>query len=64
MAFPLGFFYSLLAALGFFNFWIFLFFASRQQYKMQMLIQPESPQKELKSFNDEMIDDKEKIATF
>ncbi|OMO88857.1 Proton-dependent oligopeptide transporter family [Corchorus capsularis] len=57
-------FYWLLAALGFFNFWIFLFFASRHQYKMQMPIQPESPQKELKSFNDEMIDDKEKIAAF
>ncbi|GMJ00730.1 NRT1/ PTR family 6.4 [Hibiscus trionum] len=53
-------FYWLLAVLGSLNFVVFLIFASRHQYKMQLPIKPESGEKELKSLNDEMIEDMEK----
>ncbi|XWS36755.1 hypothetical protein CRYUN_Cryun20dG0113000 [Craigia yunnanensis] len=56
-------FYWLLAVLGFLNFLVFLIFASRHQYKMQLPIKPESGEKELKSLNDEMIEDMEKKAS-
>ncbi|XP_022759878.1 protein NRT1/ PTR FAMILY 6.4 [Durio zibethinus] len=56
-------FYWLLAALGFLNFLVFLIFASRHQYKMQLPIEPESGEKELKSMKDEMMEDMEKKAS-
>ncbi|KAK8504163.1 hypothetical protein V6N13_062522 [Hibiscus sabdariffa] len=55
-------FYWLLAVLGLLNFLVFLTFASRHQYKMQIPIEPESGEKELKSLNDEMKEDVEKKA--
>ncbi|XP_039049467.1 protein NRT1/ PTR FAMILY 6.4-like [Hibiscus syriacus] len=56
-------FYWLLAVLGLLNFLVFLIFTSRHQYKMQLPIKPESGEKELKSLNDEMIEDSEKKAS-
>ncbi|KAK8346094.1 hypothetical protein V6Z12_A07G191200 [Gossypium hirsutum] len=56
-------FYWLLAVLGFLNFLVFLIFASRHQYKMQLPIEPESGEKELKGLNGETIQDMEKKAS-
>ncbi|XWS75783.1 hypothetical protein CRYUN_Cryun01aG0121800 [Craigia yunnanensis] len=56
-------FYWLLAVLGFLNFFVFLIFASRHQYKIQLPIKPESGEKELKRLNNEMIEDMEKKAS-
>ncbi|XVE78413.1 hypothetical protein DITRI_Ditri13aG0143000 [Diplodiscus trichospermus] len=59
----LNYFYWLLAALGALNFLVFLILASRHQYKMQLSIKPEPGQKELKSLNDETMEEKEKKAS-
>ncbi|MBA0548990.1 hypothetical protein Golob_020051 [Gossypium lobatum] len=56
-------FYWLLAVLGFLNFLVFLILASRHQYKIQLPIEPESGEKELKGLNGETIQDMEKKAS-
>ncbi|XVE72437.1 hypothetical protein DITRI_Ditri11bG0039500 [Diplodiscus trichospermus] len=59
----LNYFYCLLAVLGFLNFLVFLTFASRHQYKIQLPVKPESGEKELKSLSDEMTENREKKAS-
>ncbi|TYH44157.1 hypothetical protein ES332_D11G174300v1 [Gossypium tomentosum] len=56
-------FYWLLAALGFINLLVFLILASRHEYRTHLPIKPESREEELKSLNNEMIEDVEKKAT-
>uniref|UniRef100_A0A5B7BX42 Uncharacterized protein n=1 Tax=Davidia involucrata TaxID=16924 RepID=A0A5B7BX42_DAVIN len=54
-------FYWTLAVLGALNFFVFLAFASRHQYKVQKHISPnEGGEEELKSWNDSVIEDVEK----